>query len=474
MTTNKCNLYIYQLQKAFNEEQYTKVLEQVDTAIDLCKSNNERFLVAKLYDIKIDCYVMIGIPARAHETLTEFHTFIEHYGTIESTIWFHLCAVNLWENGSSAVDTIVYRHIQQALLFGAKTSDPNLKRRVYGTMSKYLTNIGEYESACDYLEMAFFYAQLVVEQDPEQESLIYSTVIDLIYLNTILERYDIAKSINAFVYPNIDQLSGYQKGVIIQNYGYLLMKQRKFEKAIDQFQILAAYTDDFKDTSLKAIAYQYMCECMEEINHPDLIPMFKMQVKVLNDLLDERETEYALEAELKIQQNRFWRNVSIDALTGVYNRSFFEEEAQKILSQLDGSTYVLVAMIDLDYFKQLNDTYGHLVGDDALITVGAGLKTFALQLKAIGARFGGDEFLLICPNKDRQRLINFAQNVHKGLSSLSVETEQQIIPLSFSMGVTIVNESLNLKDVLQQADEALYKVKSNGRGHIAFYNEITV
>ncbi|MEG0260939.1 MAG: hypothetical protein RR651_13805 [Lysinibacillus sp.] len=198
--------------------------------------------------------MFIDLPARAHDTLTEFHVFIEQYEAIEGAIWFHLCTANLWANGSSAVDGILYRHVEKALAYGAQTADPNLKRRVYGTMATYLTNIGEYESACDYLELAFFYAQLVVEQEPKQEFLIYSTVIDLIYLNTMLKRYHIAKSVNAFVYDKMELLSGYQKGLVIQNFGYLLMQQGQYEQAIEEFQKLAVYTDEFKDTSLKAIA----------------------------------------------------------------------------------------------------------------------------------------------------------------------------------------------------------------------------
>ncbi|MGE7024246.1 GGDEF domain-containing protein [Solibacillus cecembensis] len=472
MSMQEFNQAFKKIQQAFDEARFADLLEHVDHAIELGKLSNERYAVAKLFNLKVDSYMYIDLPARAHETLTEFHLFIEQYETVEGAIWFHLCAANLWAGGSSAVDGIVSRHVEKALAYGTQTTDPNLKRRVYGTMSTYLMNIREYERACDYLELAFFYAQLVVEQEPEKESLIYSTVIDLIYLNTMLKRYDIAKSVNAFVYEKIELLNGYQEGIIIQNYGYLLMQQGQYDKAIEEFQKLAAYTDDFKDTSLKAIAFQYMCECMENIDHPDLVQMLKMQVKVLNDLLDERETEYAIEAETKIQQNHFLRKASIDALTDVYNRTYFDTEAQKLLSQLDGSTYALLAMIDLDFFKQINDQYGHLVGDEALATVGSGLKTFALQQQALVARYGGDEFLLICTNADRKRLERLAQAIHSGLSALTVEADEQLLSLSFSIGVTIVKEPAHLNDVLKQADEALYYIKNSGRGHYAFYDQL--
>ncbi|MEK4425089.1 GGDEF domain-containing protein [Solibacillus sp. FSL K6-1523] len=472
MTMQDFNQAFNTIEQAFDEARFADVLEHMEGAIELGILENERFAVAKLFDLKINSYMFIDLPARGHDTLTEFHTFIEQYETVEGAIWFHLCAANLWANGSSAVDGIVERHVKKALAYGAQTADPNLKRRVYGTTATYLMNIGEYERACDYLELAFFYAQLVAEQEPQKESLIYSTVIDLIYLNTMLKRYDIAKSVNAFVYNKIDLLSGRQKGVIIQNYGFLLMQQGQDDKAIEEFQKLAAYTDEFKDTSLKAIAYQYMCECMENIAHPDLVEMLKIQVKVLNDLLDERETEYALEVETKIQQTQFLKKASTDVLTDVYNRAYFDAEAQKLLSQLDGSTYALLAMIDLDFFKQINDQHGHLVGDEALATVGSGLKTFALQQQALVARYGGDEFLLICTNSDQKLLERFAQAIHSGLSALTVEADEQLLALGFSVGVTIVKEPAQLNDVLKQADEALYYIKNNGRGHYAFYNQL--
>ncbi|WPK13342.1 GGDEF domain-containing protein [Lysinibacillus louembei] len=208
---------------------------------------------------------------------------------------------------------------------------------------------------------------------------------------------------------------------------------------------------------------------MEKINHPDLIEMFKMQVKVLNDLLDEQETAHALEAEMNIQRNQILHETSIDPLTDVYNRKYFETAANKILQQLDASIYTLLAIIDLDYFKQINDTYGHLIGDEALKTVGARLKTFALQKKAIVARYGGDEFLLICSSKERERLEDFAETLHRGLSALTVENDNTIVHLSFSIGLTIVNAAEPLSALLQQADTALYDVKKNGRGHFTFY-----
>ncbi len=100
--------------------------------------------------------------------------------------------------------------------------------------------------------------------------------------------------------------------------------------------------------------------------------------------------------------------------------------------------------------------------------IGSRLKTFALQKKAIVARYVGDEFLLICSNK-KKRLEGFAETLHRDLSALTVENDNYMINLSFSIGLTLVNEADSLKSLLQQADEALYIVKKNGRGHFTFY-----
>lgn len=460
-----------QIQHMFNAGHYTAVLEQIDDAIHIAKQHNERLTVAKYYDMKVDCYKFIQLPTRAHETLTEFHQFIEQFGTTESAIWFHICAISLWENGSVAVDDIIQRHIAKLSTYVHQTDDVNLKRRIYGTTATHYMNLQQFEQAIDYLELAFLYAQLTVEQQSERDTLQYSTIIDLVYLNTMLGRFAIAERVNEVVYTHLASFSGYQQGLVLQNYGYLLMQQGKFEAAIIEFSKLVEHTDHYVDTSLKAIAYQYMCECMEAIEHPDLVMMLKQQIKVLNDLIDEGQAALALDAEEKIQHNSFMKKSSIDSLTNVFTRAYFEECATRMFAERQPNETLAFGIIDVDYFKKINDTYGHLAGDEALLQVGRYLQEFMLRQQAIVCRYGGDEFLILFTTISAEEAEAKVQQLYAELNMLTVQTANRLIDLSFSLGfVTIHNDAIAVPQAIQYADEALYEVKRNGRSNYAFYS----
>lgn len=463
-----------QVQQNFNDQQYSKVLEIIDATISQAKQQDERMLIAKLFEIKINCYKCISLPEYAHKTLTEFHEFIERFGTLESTIWFHLTAVNLWENGSVAVDAIIERHIKELSSYVFQTEDAYLKRRIYGTIASHSMNLQNFEQAIDYLELAFLYAQISAEQNDAYKLFEYSTIIDLVYLNTVLGRFSIAHLVNDIVYEHIERFSGYQKGLVMQNYGYLLMQQGHYEQAIEEFEKLIAHTDHYHDTSLRAIAYQYMCECMEQTNHPLFVPMLKKQIQALNDLIDEGHAALALETEAKIQHNSFVKKSSVDSLTNVYTRAYFEEQVASLLANSSTHEIAALGIIDLDYFKQINDVHGHLTGDRALQQVGGYLQKLTLTQNAMACRYGGDEFLICFTGHSIEELEQTAQRLYNELHTQQIGVmNQQSIDLSFSIGFVALPTFTTLHEAIQQADAALYYVKKNGRRNYAFYHSLS-
>lgn len=469
------NQSFQQVEQNYNDGHYTKVLEIIDDIIVQTKQQDECMLVAKLYDMKIDCYKFISLPEQAHQTLTEFHEFIEHFGTLESTIWFHLTAISLWENGSVAVDDIIERHIVKLSSYVFQTDDANLKRRIYGTIATHAMNLQQFEKAIDYLELAFLYAQITAELDPSRKMLEYSTIIDLVYLNTMIGRHEIANLVNDTIYPYKDEFSGYQKGLVLQNFGYLLMQKGEYEAAIEEFEQLVEHTTHYHDTSLRAIAYQYICDCMEKINHPSLITMLKNQIQTLNDLNDEGQAALALATEAKIQHNSYLKKSAVDSLTNVYTRAYFEEHATPLLTNKQPHEMYALGIIDLDYFKQINDIYGHLVGDAALSQVGSYLKSVMLKQNALACRYGGDEFFILFSGHSIEELQAKAKQLFDELATQCIDvTKDHMIDLSFSIGFVALNTFTSMQDAIVQADSALYYVKKNGRKDYVFYHEVTI
>jgi diguanylate cyclase (GGDEF)-like protein len=172
------------------------------------------------------------------------------------------------------------------------------------------------------------------------------------------------------------------------------------------------------------------------------------------------ETRNKLESQAKILQSMS----ATDELTGLMNRREINLRAPELLNQAKRYVHsVALLMIDIDHFKEVNDSYGHLEGDRVLKELGLRLKTFGRQTDLI-ARFGGEEFIMLLPDTDATDAGLFAERLHKLMSEIHVNST----PITVSIGITMSDGSHSLEDLTKQADTALYKAKSNGRNRTEF------
>ena len=124
-------------------------------------------------------------------------------------------------------------------------------------------------------------------------------------------------------------------------------------------------------------------------------------------------------------------------------------------------------MLDIDKFKNINDTYGHKVGDDVIITLANNLIN-SQRKSDITCRFGGEEFIILLPNTTLDGAKNVAQKLRQNIENISINNENKIIKFTISLGVSqidIQNEH-NIEKALKRADDALYEAKENGRNKV--------
>ena len=173
-----------------------------------------------------------------------------------------------------------------------------------------------------------------------------------------------------------------------------------------------------------------------------------------------------------------WRNrekqiqimSQLDPLTGIFNRRFISQSLGKI-HQKNGD-YSLV-VLDLDFFKNINDSYGHDVGDRVLRDV-AQVLSLSLRGNDLVGRFGGEEFVLLLSDKQQIHAMEIAERCREKIEQLNVEyAENQSIKITASFGVATWKPGLTREVVLRQADQALYLAKKNGRNQVRSYLEIT-
>jgi diguanylate cyclase (GGDEF)-like protein len=170
---------------------------------------------------------------------------------------------------------------------------------------------------------------------------------------------------------------------------------------------------------------------------------------------------------LEVQTEILQQMSSTDELTGLMNRREMNSRGPELISQAKryGHTIALL-MIDIDLFKQVNDSFGHTEGDRVLKELGQRLQKFGRQTDLI-ARFGGEEFIMLLPDTEATDANLFAKRLHKLMSEIEVNHT----PITVSIGVTMSDGSQNLHDLTKQADSALYQAKSNGRNTTVFYQE---
>ncbi|MEO1402925.1 MAG: ammonium transporter [Cyanobacteria bacterium J06635_1] len=168
----------------------------------------------------------------------------------------------------------------------------------------------------------------------------------------------------------------------------------------------------------------------------------------------------------KITEDKLRQLAHTDSLTGTYNRRFFLQLAETALVDCQlKTTPTTVLMLDIDHFKQINDTYGHATGDLAIKFV-AGIVARHLRDSDILGRFGGEEFSILLPTTTLKRAWVIAERIRKSIETRELNHQGQLIKLTVSIGVAQAGLDDGIHDLLDQADQALYQAKEQGRNRV--------
>jgi two-component system cell cycle response regulator len=169
---------------------------------------------------------------------------------------------------------------------------------------------------------------------------------------------------------------------------------------------------------------------------------------------------------LRARQQELETLASTDPLTGLFNRRFFDERiAQEVARARRYHHPLAFAMLDLDHFKQINDRYGHAAGDRALRLLADVVRT-ELRVPDVAVRWGGEEFLLILPETDRDRAGLLVERIRERLLSLPLTINGESVPLRVSGGVAQLRLDCRLDDPIERADQALLRAKRDGRDRV--------
>jgi len=227
---------------------------------------------------------------------------------------------------------------------------------------------------------------------------------------------------------------------------------------------------------IKTYARAFMCVPLHTKKHTiGVLTVFRMdtidfQAIDKNDLLAvkmiAKQLTQALENFFRVRK---WEYRAVrDSLTFLYNRKYLHEVLKKEIERADNEQdCVTLFMLDIDFFKNFNDTYGHLEGDKILMKI-AQLLTSSVRKTDVVARYGGEEFSVVLPGTSLQKGIAIAERLRK-----RVETRLKNLKITISIGVATrtPEDKINYEQLIARADKCLYQAKRAGRNTVRYYEK---
>ena len=256
--------------------------------------------------------------------------------------------------------------------------------------------------------------------------------------------------------------------------GFDLLKGLRKHPITKDIPILMLSVDFCAETKVEAFhlgANDYLIKTPEKTQ---LVARLRYHTRAYIDHLEHQAAVIALEeskGKLKKTISMLEKISSLDGLTDVANRRFFDEvftrEWQRSLRETSALSLVF---IDLDYFKQYNDHYGHLAGDDCLKEVAIAMQQALKRPTDLLARYGGEEFVALLPNTHGQGAMLIAERLRKTIEQLNLEHQASkcFDYVTASLGVVTTSPMVKhqSRDFLAEADKALYQAKEQGRNQV--------
>jgi len=232
-------------------------------------------------------------------------------------------------------------------------------------------------------------------------------------------------------------------------------------QSAQELSILKTHTSEHLDRLLAQLLEHKQ---MEDDRQQEVQRKIDLMTQKLQDL--ETETE-SLRTRLKIEHDK----ALCDPLTGLPNRLAYNSRAEMELSRWKRYRAPLSLVIwDIDYFKRINDDYGHKAGDKTLALIGQLLLNNCRETD-FAARYGGEEFVMLMPNTQEHQALEMAENIRKMIQNCGFNSNGEDINLTLSCGISEFKEDDQLDDVFVRADQALYQSKQRGRNQCTIFVE---
>lgn len=251
--------------------------------------------------------------------------------------------------------------------------------------------------------------------------------------------------------------------VFVQRLGMMSDSTGSYQNKIDGYSKKLSSTDDI--TQISSIVENLMLDT--RMVQADII-------RSREDLLKQQEIAKAAEEKirtLELELNNLSEKVRIDELTGALNRKGLDDAFVREFSWAQrGKNSLSVMLLDIDNFKQFNDTYGHDVGDKILQHLASAVKQCVRPIDVV-ARYGGEEFVILLPNTDIENAVEAGIRLQRELTKKFFMHNNERLLVSFSAGVALYRAGEDQSAVIQRADKAMYRAKERGKNCVISEND---
>ena len=236
----------------------------------------------------------------------------------------------------------------------------------------------------------------------------------------------------------------------------LLLEDKLFdEKFLDHTHQTTEFIHNTNE-SIKNNSSEFFQEIEVRDLNSDIKDLVKSFESALINKLDESNNKIN---ELQKELNKVYKELNVDSLTKAYSRKAFHKDIQKFIEAgKNKSLDVALVALDLDHFKSINDTYGHLVGDFVLVKVVKFIKEIIREEDKI-YRFGGDEFIILFNRINKDSVIKITEKIRKKIELTKLKYKNHILKLTISMGATCHIKGDTEDSWVSRADKALYDSK---------------
>ncbi|NLY80107.1 MAG: GGDEF domain-containing protein [Lysinibacillus sp.] len=458
----------------YSDGKYAEAIEVAEELLHTAKEKQNTKAMMNAYLNLANCYYYLGEIETAFENILEYKMLCDEYGDDRDKFYlYHLSALiyeyeENYEDAKEATQHCIQLALELEMYYAASTS--------YNTYSYYLLQEEKYEEA---LEFALKALRLAVEHCPSEVLLqchIYFHITSChIAMNNLSKAEKIINDLEMNQYINN---SLHNKAHFLLIKAELYRQKGDFEKALkllnESYIIYSEHHDGAKIKKvLKAVSEIY-----------ELLGDYKKSYQSMKEYLKITEKRSSLRLSAKMRELDIKKSIkaiekraNVDGLTGVYNRYFLETTCNNWLKEAkEVKKHICCIVVDIDSFKNINDTFGHLLGDEVIKEVGQACLNVANEDKEniIVGRYGGDEFVVIFKDYPSHSIIEKAKQLYNEITSVKVKYLNNEIKVTPSIGVVCTDSLPSAKKFTQLfrvADQALYMAKRQGKNQIVYLSK---